>query len=329
MDRVASAGEAWVGPAGLLSILEACLGLGGPRESAALRAARLVPRVVEVEGFWSASARHNPLATARTLLRWRDRLWMQGWRGEDLAPRLGQLAAVTAGAEPGFVDRLVAVGGVRARAFGELEALELCEPRAEWAPAWSTVFGRLEAAGVAVRERAGEPVVAAGDLGRAQGALGGVGGGGGEGAAGLGGAAGGAEVAGAAGRAAGDGSLQLLRPYGPVGAAEEVAAWLGALPELAGTVVIGGDPVLDRALRDQGLPTAGAGWGRAPSALLQVLPLVLALGWEPADPQRAIELLTLPVCPVPFAVRRRLQDALREWPAVGSEVWDAGLAEGL
>ena len=88
LDREASAGEAWVGPAGLLSILETALGLGGPHESEALRAARLVPRVLEADGFWSESARHNPLTAARTLLRWRDRLWMQGWQGERVSCQL-------------------------------------------------------------------------------------------------------------------------------------------------------------------------------------------------------------------------------------------------
>ena len=126
-----------------------------------------------------------------------------------------------------------------------------------------------------------------------------------------------------------DGSLQLLRPYGPLAAAEEAAAWLASLPSLDKTVVIGPEVVLDEALRRHGLPTLGATDSRDRDASLQILPLVLALGWDPPDPEQAKELLNLPLSPLPWALRSRLLRALSDWPGVGSETWRARLEEGL
>ena len=64
-------------------------------------------------------------------------------------------------------------------------------------------------------------------------------------------------------------------------------------------------------------------------SLLGVVPLVLRLGWDPPRPQAALDLLNLPVSPVPGRIARKLRKALDNWPAVGSEAWDAALAEGL
>jgi hypothetical protein len=57
------------------------------------------------------------------------------------------------------------------------------------------------------------------------------------------------------------------------------------------------------------------------STLLEILPLVLALGWKPASPEDAAALLGLPESPVPRGIRNRLRRALAQWPAVGSEAW--------
>jgi hypothetical protein len=104
---------------------------------------------------------------------------------------------------------------------------------------------------------------------------------------------------------------------------------LAAQGGLSGTLVIGADPVLDAALRRHGLPTTGTATRPRDNALLQVLPLTLALGWTPADPQRAIELLTLPASPVPRGIARGLARALHEQPAIDSDAWRTALAAGL
>lgn len=307
-ERSAAAGEAWVGPMGFLSVLETTLGLGGPKEPTILRPAALVPAVLATEGFWSRSAVDNPLASARTLLAWRDRLWMHGWRGEGLTQRLRQLATVTEGARPGFPDRLEAIAAASNGRETGITTLYLCEERTSWAPLWRDVFDALTVSGVRIRERPVNPAESEGALGATRRAF-------------L------AEATDA--QVITDASLQLVRPYGPVEAAEEIAAWLAGQDDLAGTVILDGDPVLDRALRRHGLPSTGAAPSDPRGALLQVLPLALALAWDPPDPQRAMELLTLPNSPIHGELRWRFRRALAEWPAVGSDTWSEALRLGL
>ncbi len=299
----ATAGEAWAGPRFLLNLLETQLGLGGPVVPLPLRAAALVPALRARDGFWSASAEVDPLGTARMLLDWRDALWMAGWRGDALrAGRIPALAAVTSAVLPGVPDRVAAVADALAGRRADVDELVLVEPTDDLPPLWRAVVDRLAAHGTRVASTVLVPADAIGDLARAQ-LL--------------------------SFRPEADGTLQLLRPHGPLQAAEEVAAWLAARDSLDGTVVVHADPVLDGALRRHGLPTTGSTRHARDNALMQILPLVLALGWAPPDPERALELLTLPDGPIPRGIAWRLARALHQQPAVDSDPWRAGLRDGL
>ncbi len=301
--RDATAGEVWAGQAYLLDLLETALGLGGPPRTQAVRAASIVPAVRSTEGFWSRSAEIDPFQTALRLLRWRDALRMAGWRDEAVSDRLGTLAAVTRDALPGVPDRLAAVAtALAARRSRDVESLEILAPDADLPRAWRDVFDALAAGGTNVTTRQLEPAPASGDLCRAR-------------TRGF--------------EPASDGSLQLIRPQGPLQAAEEIAAWLAAQDSLAGTVVIGADPVLDAALHRHGLPATGARAVLRDNALVQILPLVVAMAWAPPDPRRALELLTLPASPVPRTLAWRLTRALHRAPAVDSDEWRLALREGL
>ncbi len=300
----ASAGEDWVGPSRFVQVLETALGLAGPRPSSRERAARLVPAIRSTDGFWSASAAVDPFATARRLLAWRDALAMGGWRGGGTARRLRALSAVTAAAAQGLPDRLRAIDDALARRSPDIESLELFVSPADLESLWQRTLHLLEQRGTRISECT-LPPVASRD---------------------------GSDVAGARnGRfvPSGDGSLRLLRPSGPLEAAEEVAAWLASLGASSETVIIGCDPALDAALHRHGLPTIGAATHVNESALLQLLPLVLDLGWMPQDPQRAYQLLSLQASPVPGDVAWRLRDALALWPAVDSDAWRDAMAAGL
>ena len=316
--HLASAGEDWVGPSRFVQILETALGLGGPSLTLPERAARLVPAIRATEGFWSASAEVDPFATARRLLQWRDTLAMCGWRGAGKEPRLAALAALMATCAPGLPDRLQAIDDALARRSPDLESIELLSPRADLEPLWQRTLGALEQRGTRVVETpaVASPVRPGQDL------------------------AGAREDRFAP---AGDGSLRLLRPAGPLAAAEDVAAWLATLgsaglePCPAGALgvhpvdalIIGSDPALDAALYRHGLPTTGAPHELRDAAPLQILSLVLDLAWTPPNPQRAYELLSLGSGPVPGGVAWRLRNALATWPAVDSDVWREALAEGL
>ena len=73
-DCNAVSGELWLGPSGMLGVLETMTGLSGPPVPQALRAAELVPDVRSISGFWSLSAQVDPFGTAKRVLQWRDLL---------------------------------------------------------------------------------------------------------------------------------------------------------------------------------------------------------------------------------------------------------------
>jgi ATP-dependent helicase/nuclease subunit B len=296
-------GEAWVGQHGLLSLLETALGLKYPAEPDAVRAAALVPTIQGTDGFWSDSAEVDPFGTARKLLSWRDRLHLCGWRGEPVSLRLEQLGKVTKTVLPGFADRLDDISDHLGKRKANINRIGLVDDFEQLPLAWQSALRGLEHQGTKV-----EPFAlcvakgSKGDLGAAQ-----------QGSF--------APTV--------DGSLQLLRAAGPLAAAHEIAAWLTAQDSIDDTVIIGASSALDQALHRFGLPTAGYSQATDDNTFLQVLPLVLEMGWYPPDPQRALELLTLKVSPVPKGIAGRLADALQTWPAVNSDLWREALAEGL
>lgn len=300
-DKQAALGEAWLGPDGLLDILETQLGLGGLRSPSRIRAARLIERLIRTKGFWSRSTEVDPFGVAATLLSWRDSLMMHGWKGKAHADRLDSLSRITRDAEPGTPDRLLAVLAALRKTDVDIARITLVEAHGDMPSLWQRVLNLLAEGHTEIESFRFDQVSSGGDLGHARsGAF----------------------------DPAGDGSLQLIRPAGPVEAAEDLAAWLAAQDTTDGIVIIGSDAILDAALHRHGLPTTG-GSATHRNSLSQILPLVLAMGWNPPDPERAVELLSLPMTPIPRGVGAKLIKALQEWPAVGNAGWNKALASGL
>lgn len=301
----ATLGEIRVGRLGLLGLLENLLGLTGPVVPDGVRIAALVPQVQALEGFWSKSAAIDPFGVSRELIKVHDYLIYQGWKGQGGSPRLDDLAKLTPHIRVGISTRLQLVLEKLNDSVLNLERVTLFEDVEGLPPLWRSVFEKLAAAGTDIEQaEITERPTGGNDLAHARST---------------------------SFVPVQDGSLQLYRPSGVMQAAEDVAAWLAGVKDdsgLDGTVIIGGDAVLDRALHRYGLPVTGAEPEKG-NALLQLLPLVLSCGWNPPDPARVLELLTLPVSPVPPSMSRSLVKALEKWPAVGSPLWQKNLAEGL
>lgn len=305
-ERKGTIGEIRVGQLGLLGLLESHLGLRGPEAPEGLRVACLVPIVLgKKDAFWERSAEVDPFGTARELLRLHDFLVMSGWQQQPLTPRLVDLASLSKNILPGMAQRLNLVLTGLSDLDSKWIRISLLQPVDQLPFLWQRVFEGLQKFGIhcavcetAVSRNTGN------DAGAAR-----------------------ADVF----TPVGDGSLQLVRQHGVVQAAEDIAAWLAVVAAEEGledTVIIGGDAVLDNALHRFGLPVTGAAEERG-NSLTQLLPLVLAMGWDPPDPARILELLTLPASPVPSGIGRKLSKALNKWPALGSELWQTTLDEGV
>ncbi len=301
-NKEAVVGEIWLGQHGFLSLLETALGLRYPADPDSVRAAALLPALRAMDAFWSDSANVDPFGTARKVLTWRDCLRLQGWRGQAVSRRLTELSKVTANVLSGFPDRLEDVSKSLETRRAGISLINHVEDREQLPLIWRFVLDGLEKQGTIVRPLSLVESQSNGDLAQSRK----------EGFS-----------------LSGDGTLQLLRPAGPLGAAHEVAAWLSDRDSLEGTVIIGPDPALDHALRRFGLPTSGHSGATGDNTLLQVLPLVLEMAWHPPNPQRALELLTLTISPVPRGIANRLARAMQTWPAVDSDIWRETLATGL
>jgi len=305
-DKTGTFGSSHVGYLGLLDILETLLGLRGIVTPEPIRAAKLVPEISENKtAFWAKSSEVDPLGVAKKLLEMRDYLWMHGWHDQPLTSRLSDLSKLSKKVTPGIPDRLAAVSLSLKDFNGELPEIKTLESIEDLLPCWKDIFNQIIRKGGKVSRQTIDSTLAEGDLLQAR-----------------------EENF----NPVMDESLQLVRPEGKLQAAEDIAAWLAAITKEEGlddTVIIGGDAVLDNALRRYGLPTTGAEAARYDHSLLQLLSLTIAMGWDPPDPARVIELLSLPASPVPPGMGRLLIQALCKWPALGSPDWNQSLDKGI
>ncbi len=325
-DGASRVGTLVAGPAGLLRDLELRLGLTADETPPPVRVARYARRLEAVATahrtplFWSASFAKDPLGTARTLLGWRDELVLSGWNGQPIrngGPRLEALSwvdsAVTTEAQPdlpplpaGEVDRWAAVAAMLATgARVPYTRVRVVDPIALLPRRIRDVLGQLTAQGTKVAQVPIEPTPAPKDtdLGRLQQHL---------------------LTGGAPFSTKGDGSLLLLEAETATDlAGATVALLLGQDAGSRAAVLRLSDPgPLDYALRARGLATQGLASSSPLRPSFQVLPLVLELAYEPKDPHRVLELLTLPGGPFAGGLGRRLAAAFASRPGLGNSSWE-------
>jgi RecB family exonuclease len=309
----------------LVSLLEVHLGIvrpegaGEQRLTAALAALRAGLAGGNAREAFGASFDADPYGTAARLLRWRDSLFWAGWdaRPQGLPPRL-KLAMQALGPDAQRWDEGGLAGRVRAlAAHPELgrrrlfDAVLLLHPWEELSTLEKRLLDRLKAAGTAIEPwpATETPPVQKNDLGAARAKI----------------------EQGTDFTPRGDGSLMLLSGGTPFEAAEALAAWLRERgPE--GVVLIAPEESrseLDQALRRHALAGIGADAVSARASVLQVLPLLLDLQWAPLNPERLLELLLLPLSPLPGRVTRPLARTLVKRPGIGHAEWGTALQEGL
>jgi hypothetical protein len=305
--RQATLGEIRVGQMGMLGILETRLGLRAPEVPAGVRMASLIPTLKDhPQAYWSRSVVVDPFGVARELLRVHDYLSLHGWTDMPVSSRIAQLSSLTPSILPGVPQRLRVVLKELDDVDGRIFQVTLINSIESLPYLWQKIFQKIaDQGGTLDIISLAEINPNDNDLGKAQ-------------------------------KSdfftpSADGSLQLLRPQGALQASEDIAAWLAAIHNHEGlqdTLIIGSDSLLDTALCRFGLPVSGAP-SKTSSTLVQLLPLILAMGWNPPDPTQVMEFLTLSVTPVPRSIRFDLIKALKKWPALGSDIWAQQLEKGL
>lgn len=316
VDLRARLGEPVWGPGDMLRDLHLRLGLPPAEAAASVRVPRWAARIEalgDTEAFYARSFKTDALGTARTLLAWRDALVEAGWDGSPIAgggDRLMALARIEAqGAielPAGRADRLARVEAeLSVVAHRIYDSITLVEERALWSRRWQRIFARLEQLGTELASAAPALPGAAADtdLGLLQRLLRG-------------------EAATAVLPAAirGDGTLLVLR--GETGA--ELAALTASILATHddALVVRSTDAgILESALQREGLAGQGYAGSSGARPAMQVLPLALELAFEPRDPYRVLELLTLPVGPFQGLVGSKLARAVSKQPGIGGQEW--------
>lgn len=129
-----------------------------------------------------------------------------------------------------------------------------------------------------------------------------------------------------------DTSLRYVHTLSQTAAVEFVAATLAhRRVQVERTVILCEDDQLamqlDSCLLRYGLPSTGASACSPAHPVLQVLPLSLALCWQPVDPQCLLDFLTLPVGPIPRRAATALANALTVEPGLGSSEWQSSFEE--
>lgn len=294
----------------LLGWLEKQLGLSAPPVPKANRVLQAGQRLSRQTGrLYSASIATDQWGTASHLLNLIDDLCLAGWTpesGKAIGPRIArELAEDLEGWHR--QDEASRVAGVLAALDdGQILpafTLELDDPMEEWPQAWRPLLARLSPSTTPVAQAQAD---AATSLGKAQRLLLGVE---------------------ATPEKAFDGTIGVHRTLSDTAAILAVGGFLAGLaPEARRGVVIlcendGLAARLDAHLAGLGLPTMGASHSTSALPELQLLPLVVAMCWQPVDPQILIDFLALATKPIQSSAAWRLIEALQKQPGLGSGAW--------
>jgi len=312
-------GEQRCGPLGLLQILETRLGLSGIWEPEPYRVEIYRQRLLAADNgsrFYSRSLKADAQGVAQALLSWRDELLLSGWNfvADDSFPaRLRDLSAVEAvpkSSAPempwGYSERLRAVTAKLPSASLDITEMRILEPKQMLGKHWELMAENLSESGVSISYCETLSAEASGDLGKLQEAL----------------------RSGNKMKAKGDGSLLILRGASDCELNDLISAWLLKSENSERLFILPpGDRTLERVLAASGAPSLGISSYSSLRPIIQLLPLLCELLWEPLDPYRLLELLTLPITPIPLIAARKLAEAVASSPGIGGKSWKSALKD--
>lgn len=325
--RQTEVGVAYFGPRQLLAWLEEQLGLVLPSQDVdhlrieQYRQALKHYLGQQADAFFAASFIADDLGTASALLSRRDELLQAGWDFEatvNTPPRLQVLATVESywgqvdlsfRLYAGETDRLVNILAQAKRIPAFLTTLQLCDPVHFFPPIWQRIFSACQIAGLKILDPPELPALRMdSDLSRWQAFL--------------------RKETSDKPKLEGDGSLLVLRAFRETHLAAFVAKLLQQNLTLQPAILLPkGDRTLDNALVLEGLPSLGVPSASLARPSLQVLKLAPVFLWDPIDPYKIMEFVSLAIKPLEDGLAQRIAAFLANTPGLFSNRWK-GMVEG-
>lgn len=323
------AGSVALGLKGFLSLLETQLGLPGSDVSLTRRQIQYqtcLQQTLTESTFYYRSFEADPFSTSRTLLQWRDSLYLGGWQGTFDKVSAGRLAdietvetlakGVVAASEGERIQRVLSL---LQQQQVQISSIRLFDPLELFPPLWQRVLCVLrDDKEVRLEQLDSLPPVAAddSDLAVLQQQL----------------------IATLSDRSTlssktlrGDGSVLFLEAGSSHISAAAVAELIqqrclksskqhALQPDYLLLAEQQGD-VLDAALDRAGLTRLGYHAESPWRPVFQVLPLVFELCWSPLNPSALLQFLNHPLGPLPRILRSQLADVVAEQPGIDGEKW--------
>lgn len=325
LPTLSTGGYTTLGPKNLLYTMESHMGFAGhPNDNDYLRIEQyrqaLLQYLQEDQAtFYLSSFAADQFATAAELLSRRDELLLAGWSFEQsgaLPARLHTLAGVESlfrnriGEDgplplaPGYADRWMAVIAALDKRKHPLVEVRLTEPL-ELLPYYlQRFFGALQAAGVRLVLPPPTKIQGSSDLAVLQQRL----------------------LTASTEKVAlqRDGSLLILKAKRETDLAVQLAKLLGAQADWQPLCLIPDKSrVLDDALIQEGIPCLGILSASLARPTLQVLKLVTVFLWEPIDPYKILEFVSLSLKPLHDELARAIASSMAQYPGLDSDGWKA------
>lgn len=120
----------------------------------------------------------------------------------------------------------------------------------------------------------------------------------------------------------GDGSLLILQSKRETDSAKYLAKLLQQNPQLHPTILtLKKNRTLDNALIQEGLPAMGVLSASSARPMLQIIKLAPAFLWEPIDPFKIMEFVTLKIKPLNEELSNRIAKQMAQSPGIDGEGW--------
>ena len=323
LKKEITGGTHLLGPTGFLQFLETRLGLTGhPNNNDHLRTEQYRQALNLCIGTQAAdcfrlSFTADPFATATALLELRDELLLTGWDftiEKNMPARLLGLATIediltgtehSVTLDPGFADRFQMVRERLNWLLPDYPSIHLNEPKELLPPHFISLFNQLEKVGFSIKNLTTKTSSNTDtDLGRLKESI--------------------QNSSAKKFTPSGDGSLLVIKSKRDT----ELAAWIAKLiaknPTFQPACLIPEkNRTLDLSLSQEGLPSLGMLSASSARPSLQILKLIPTFLWNPIDPYKIMEFVTLSVKPLSDDLAIRIARQMASTPGLRSDSWYA------